>query len=711
MPVARNKPETGPRQNRRAHRDERLIWAGLWALALGLRATYLWQIREAPMLSVLMGDARGYDDWARQIAAGHWLGQEVFYQAPLYPYFLALIYATLGRDLYLVRAVQAILGATSCVFIARAGRDFFDRRVGIVAGVLLAVYPSAIYFDGLIQKPVLDVFFLSLLLCVLGRCTQTPRPGWWFLAGTLAGILTLSRENALVLLPVIAAWVWLAFQRETQTHRLRWIGALALGAGLVLLPVGVRNRMVGGEFHLTTSQFGPNFYIGNNPQADGRYAPLRFGRGDPQFEREDATQLAEAALGRKLSPAEVSRYWTGRALDYIRSDFAGWRRLMARKWALVWNVIELPDTEDVYTYGEYSTLLNGLTRRFHFGVLCPLAALGVVVTWPMRQRLWLLYVMLLSYAGSVAMFYVFGRYRFPLVAWLVMFAAAGLVETGRLARAKRLARVFVGAALAVVVAVLVNQTGACTEDDCRSNAHSILAHHLAQQPGKTDEAMAHYRRALELRPQNAGAHYSFGVFLAGQGQLDEAIAHFNEALRLKPDFARAHNNLGAALASQGRLAEANRHFERALQISPDYAEARYNHAKALLALGRAREAVQEYRETLRLNPDLPAALRDLAWVLATHPDAGIRDGAEAARLAERLRASVPAASVDGWDVLAAAYAEVGRFDDAIETAQQALRLARAAGQQTLAGQIAARLEGYRSGRPFREDAPPLPPSR
>ncbi len=688
-----------------------MLWAGLWALALGLRAVYLWQIRETPMLSVLMGDARSYDAWARQIAAGDWLGHEVFYQAPLYPYFLALIYATLGRDLYLVRAVQAILGATSCVFIAWAGRDFFGRRVGIVAGVLLAVYPLAIYFDGLLQKPVLDLFFLSLLLCVLGRCTQTPRHGWWFLTGALAGILTLSRENALVLLPVMVAWVWFGFGRETQTHRLRWIGALLLGTGLVLLPVGLRNRMVGGEFHLTTSQFGPNFYIGNNPQADGRYAPLRFGRGDPQYEREDATQLAEAALGRKLSPAEVSRYWTGRALDYIRSDFAGWLRLMARKWALEWNVIELPDTEDVYTYGEYSPLLNGLTRLFHFGVLCPLAALGVVVTWPMRRRLWVLYAMLISYAASVALFYVFGRYRFPLVAWLVMFAAAGLVEAYRLARSRRFAPVAVGAGLAGLVAALVNQRGAHTEDDCRSNAHSILAHHLAQQPGTTDEAMAQYRRALELRPQNAGAHYSFGVFLAGQGQLDEAIAHFNEALRLKPDFAQAHNNLGAALASQGRLAEADHHFERALQISPDYAEARYNHAKTLLALGRAREAVREYRETLRLNPDLPAALRDLAWVLATHPDAGLRDGAEAVRLAERLRASVPAASADVLDVLAAAYAEAGRFDDAIGTARQALQLARAAGQETLAVQIEARLEDYRSGQAFRENAPTPAPSR
>ena len=74
---------------------------------------------------------------------------------------------------------------------------------------------------------------------------------------------------------------------------------------------------VGGGFYLTTSQFGPNFYIGNNPHADGTYLSLRFGRGAPEFERQDATELAERALGRTLSPAEVSSYWTDRALDFI----------------------------------------------------------------------------------------------------------------------------------------------------------------------------------------------------------------------------------------------------------------------------------------------------------------------------------------------------------------------------------------------------------
>ena len=115
--------------------------------------------------------------------------------------------------------------------------------------------------------------------------------------------------------------------------------ALAFVAGLamVLLPVAGRNYAVGGGFYLTTAQFGPNFYIGNNAQSDGTYASLRPGRGAPEYERQDATDLAEIAMGRRLSPAEVSSYWTDRALDFITTRPGRWLRLMGRKVLLLWN--------------------------------------------------------------------------------------------------------------------------------------------------------------------------------------------------------------------------------------------------------------------------------------------------------------------------------------------------------------------------------------
>ena len=117
------------------------------------------------------------------------------------------------------------------------------------------------------------------------------------------------------------------------------------GLAIVLLPVAARNAYVGGGFYVTTSQFGPNFYIGNNPNADGTYQSLRFGRGAPEYERQDATDLAERALGRRLTPAEVSGYWTDKALAFVTAKPGAWLALTGRKIALLWNATEMLDTE------------------------------------------------------------------------------------------------------------------------------------------------------------------------------------------------------------------------------------------------------------------------------------------------------------------------------------------------------------------------------
>jgi 4-amino-4-deoxy-L-arabinose transferase-like glycosyltransferase len=143
-------------------------WVGaIFALALAVRMIHLWQMRGTAYFSVLMGDARGYDQWAQRLAAGDWVGTDVFYQAPLYPYFLGLIYAVAGHDLLAVRLVQAVVGSLSAVLVAVAAARLFSPRAGMVAGTALALYAPAIFFDALIQKSVLDVAFVSAALAAI----------------------------------------------------------------------------------------------------------------------------------------------------------------------------------------------------------------------------------------------------------------------------------------------------------------------------------------------------------------------------------------------------------------------------------------------------------------------------------------------------------------------------------------------------------------
>jgi Flp pilus assembly protein TadD len=198
--------------------------------------------------------------------------------------------------------------------------------------------------------------------------------------------------------------------------------------------------------------------------------------------------------------------------------------------------------------------------------------------------------------------------------------------------------------------------------------------------------------------------------LASQGRIAEAMTQFTAALRINPDNSKAHNNLGTALAEQGRIAEAMTQFTAALRINPDNSEAHNNLGTALAEQGRIAEAIAQFREALRLKPDFSPALHKLAWILATGRNANFRNAGEAVQLAERLCAITGFQDAEDLDAVAAAYAEAGRFNDAVQAAQKALELAVAAGQEKLAPnahsglaqQFQERLKLYQAGRPFHE---------
>ena len=369
----------------------------------------------------------------------------------------------------------------------------------------------------------------------------------------------------------------------------------------VLLPVGARNYKVGGQFLITTSQFGPNFYIGNNPDTQGLYESLRPGRGDPRFERLDATELAEADTGRSLSPKEVSDYWTDRALAYIRSDPAGWARLMLRKWMLVWNAAEFADAEDIESYADASSALRTLGHVAHFGTLFPLAAFGIYATWNHRRRLWWLYAMAIATAAGIALFYVFARYRLPLIPILALFAAAALVHGRLMIKKRRTKGLLIGTACAAVVAIASNWTlvpGYEPRMATYTNIGAVLADN-----GRHLEAIDYYNRALAINPNLSETRNNLGAALSRIGRDQEALPHLTDALRLSPHpYPAAHQNIGIALARLKRHEEALHHFTEVVKLTPT-AHAHFLLATVLDKLDRFDEAHRHYDESLRLQPD------------------------------------------------------------------------------------------------------------
>jgi len=541
----------------------------LFFSALTVRLIYLAEISDVAAFDILLGDAGNYDRWARTIAAGDWRGEEVFYQSPLYPYFLGTLYALFGRDLLLVRIIQAVMGALSCVFLAGAGAAFFNKRAGILGGLLLAVYPAAIYFDGSLQKTSIGLFLMTLLLWLLGLLWRGS-PNWaWVLSGIVAGCLGLVRENSLILVCLVLPWIF-TLSKEARWRKGFYRACLfTFGVGMILLPVGLRNKMVGGDFALTTAQFGPNFYIGNNRTADGLYRELIWSRGSWRYERADAVYLAEQATGQSLGPAEVSNFWFKKTVSEIVADPFFWARLMAKKWTLLWNATEIGDSESQYAYAHWSLLLYLLGKIFHFGVLCPLAAAGIWSTWPDRRRLWILYLVLFGYAGSVLLFYIFARYRAPMVPVLCLFAAAGIWRTLSLAREKEVKKVAAIAAILLLVAGWVNRE-IIPSAYFAATTYNNLAMRLEDK--HPEKAGAFYLEAARLNPADGKIFFSLGSFLTKQRRFEEAVAAFGRVLKLDPRNAVAHNQIGRAYLALDRPAAAENHFRAAAEIHNCLAE-------------------------------------------------------------------------------------------------------------------------------------------
>ncbi len=223
--------------------------------------------------------------------------------------------------------------------------------------------------------------------------------------------------------------------------------------------------------------------------------------------------------------------------------------------------------------------------------------------------------------------------------------------------------------------------------------------------GKLDEAIQHYEQLLQRKPDFAEAHMALGGALATQGKWDEAVQHFERAVQLKPGDAGARDNLGLALATQGKLDQAIENYRQALQLDPNRPEIFFHLGMALSQSGRFREAVTQYREALRLNPDLTGALNNLAWALAASPDDTVRNGTEAIQLAEHACDLTQYRQPVFIGTLAAAYAEAGRFSEAVATAEKAEQLATRAKLTAVAAKNRQLLELYRAGKPYHEPAP------
>jgi tetratricopeptide (TPR) repeat protein len=369
-----------------------------------------------------------------------------------------------------------------------------------------------------------------------------------------------------------------------------------------------------------------------------------------------------------------------------------------------------------------------------FAILLLLAITAAVIVFR-KQRPYLLtgwfwyLIMLIPVIGIIQVGEQGHADRYTYLPYVGLFVAVVWFAIGvaTVRRSKPRVAVITGAAVSIILAlawVAFVQTSywrnsealwthalAVTSDN--DVAHNNLGY-LCNDRGDLDQAISHFESAARIRSGKRDPHYdlasayvqmNLGDALARKGRSDEAMVHYDEAIRLQPNYGDAYYNRGTVLFAKGRVDEAIADWAKALEMHPNDADAHTSLGNALLQKGSLREAIAQYVTALALAPEDPHSRNNLAWVLATASDSSIRDGPKAVGFAQEAVQLSGGREPLFLRTLAAAYAESGRFSEAIAVAQQAVGIANMQAKPDMAKRLNGDLVLFRGNLPLRENPP------
>ena len=639
----------------------------VFVVAIILRLVfYYFNQRNNPVFSQPIMDALYHHEWALSIVDGSKWSNDVYYRGPLYPYMLAFLYMLSGASIAFAVFIQHVLGAITSGAVYLLAREYFDRRVSLVAGLTAALYWPFVYFEGDLLIVTTILLLNTVALILLARSIRiSGRRGWFMLGATglVFGLSAIARPSILIFFPALPLVFYWTGERGKRQSRLRLArSAVTIGAiAVVILPVMVRNYMVAKAVVPVAASGGVNFYIGNNAASDGSSAIIPGTRADLWGGYEDAIQIAENAEGRKLNLAEVSDFYFRRGWEWIKHNPGDAASHFAKKFQIFWSGPERANNKFIYFFWNLAGMryvpLPG------FWLVTPLAILGAALQW--RRRRWLspLFLFVLTYMVGVVVFFVNARFRLPVVPVLIIFAgfaAVYLFDTVRRKDTRALT-----ASVAFVVAFLVVNIDYLTFGEIRSYSNAFSEVTLGNAYYKSDQwdtALDHYARAWSINEENPtpafeqylrrDVAYNLGQLYWHRGLCSRAIEKlrlvgaprgggvdiymlnalewlgdcyikrkqygnasvvFKEFLRLAPDDIRAVAGMATVEAAAGHPEEAERMLEAAIDPgAPVYVPSYLALADIKRQLGKTDEAIAAYEMASKYSGYGKTALTRLA---------------------------------------------------------------------------------------------------
>jgi 4-amino-4-deoxy-L-arabinose transferase-like glycosyltransferase len=497
------------------------IFGGIVAtvfLALALRLFYFFQFKKTAFFNNLSLDPLFYDSAAQKILTGDFgFGKEIFDMSPLYPYFLSIVYTIFGHHLSAPRLIHFLMGSLSCILLYLLGKRIFNKQVGLISALTVALYGPFIFTEGnLVAEPL--VLFLNLLLLLsLIKSADQARITLWFMSGILLGLSAIIRPNVLLLLPLIIIWIGTLKTSFDTPILIKAIALFIFGTILAISPVTIRNYIKGGEFVLISSSGGMNFYIGNNPKATGTLTEPDFIRPNPEHEHSDARKEAIRRAG----------------YQFMKN---------------------------------YATVLN--LPLFHFGIIFPFAVLGLIVSTPLWRRCLPVYLIVVSYMAFLLLFFVTSRYRLPIVPFLILFSSFGIFQLWQYLSNKNFKKLGVSSLLIIIFAIFSNQD--VGEAKLNFNAQSYMGLGNATfAENNTDDAISAYEKAYGLLPANPDIQNNLAwAYATKEINLEKAYELARNALKARARDTNMMDTLAFVHFRKGEMNEAKKVLYKALTLEP-----------------------------------------------------------------------------------------------------------------------------------------------
>ncbi len=629
-------------------RDLQINLAFITILFSGLifKGVYLYSYAlNNPYYNIVSMDSAVYLNWAQIICEEGWLGTEIFYRAPFYPYLLSIIFWFTPNNLLALYIMQLVMGICSVALIYSIGKRIYGERAGLIAAGFSLFYSPLTFFETKILPTITGIFLGLLSLYFLTRAEQEKKWYYWIAGAATLGVAAICRPNYLLIIPLLILAILVVHRRRLRETIIP-ILILILIPAVTIGTVTLRNYVVGKDFVLISANGGITFAQGNNPWARGSIAVIPGFSGEVTNQRHEETQIAERVTGRKLKPSEVNRFWFKWALTFIQKKPLEYLRLLLYKGAILFNNQELGSNYLLDVDKEVTPWLR--LAFLPFGFIMAWAVIGFARIFLERPAALALIAAFVGSFLTAMIFYVNSRYRMTLMPPALIMAGGGLDYLVRVPRRFGLILITVGLTFIISLPPFLplNETHL-------SRSHSRAWAHLGgayQDNNQLEKALWAYEKAIDMEPNSyryyletlnvfgalerdkdeiiqwaqqvsekiSAEHYRYLILAEAYYSVkdyDKTLEYNQKMLSSFPKDHRLYLYSGILLGKMGKHHKAREVFSEGLKINPVNIDLQYNYALACFMSGDREEATQAARKIVKNAPHFVKArslLRQMA---------------------------------------------------------------------------------------------------